>query len=65
MSGKFLKDAAIRGLREAGAALKQKGGAEVSKRLPIWMMMMMMMLLVACVFLLEFFVVVVAVFLMM
>jgi hypothetical protein len=63
MSGKFLKDAAIRGLREAGAALKQKGGAEVSKRLPIWMMMMM--LLVACVFLLEFFVVVVAVFLMM
>jgi hypothetical protein len=59
MSGKFLQSTVARGLREAGAALKQKGGVEVSKRLPNWMMLMM--LLVACVFLLEFFVVVVVV----
>jgi hypothetical protein len=56
MSGIYVQSTVVRGLREAGAALKQKGGAEVSKKLPNWMMLMM--LLGACVFLLELFVVV-------
>lgn len=39
MSGKFLQSAVGRGLREAGAALKQEGAAEVSKKnAPILMM---------------------------